>query len=122
MRNLSKILSVAVLALSLTSCLKDKNIEEQQYGMINLNAKKIIELNSDDTHAKTTGLSFVNRDTILNFVAVRLAAEQVAAEDITVTLTTSKSAALIADYNAENNTNLVSFPTALYAVQGTGLS
>jgi hypothetical protein len=122
MRNLAKIMSVAFLAMSFTSCLKDKNIEEQKYGMINLNAKKIIELNSDDTHAKTTGLAFVNRDTVLNFVAVRLAAEQVAAEDITVTLTTSQSAALIADYNAENGTNLVTFPTSLYTVQGSGLS
>jgi hypothetical protein len=119
---LSKFLSVALLATALTSCLKDKNIEEdQKYGIINLDAKKIIELSSDDSHAKTTGLAFVNRDTVLNFVAVRLAANEVASEDINVTLTTASSATLISDYNTKNGTNLVAFPSNLYTMQGGGL-
>jgi hypothetical protein len=122
MNKLIKIMSVALLATGLTSCLKDKNItEDEKYGMINLNAKKIIELNSDDSHAKTTGLAFVNRDTVLDFVAVRLASEEVASEDINVTLSTSTSATLISDYNTANGTNLVAFPTNLYTVQGSGL-
>ena len=122
MNKLIKLLSVTFLAMVLTSCLKDKNIEEQEYGMINLNARKLIELDSDDSHSKTTGLAFVNRDTILNFVTVRLAAEQPANEDITVTLTTANSTTLINDYNAAHGTNLVAFPTNLYAYQGSGLT
>ena len=113
MNKLIKLLSVTFLAMVLSSCLKDKNIEEQEYGMINLNARKLIELDSDDSHSKTTGLAFVNRDTILNFVTVRLAAEQPANEDITVTLTTANSTTLINDYNAAHGTNLVAFPTNL---------
>jgi len=114
-------MSFALLATGLTSCLKDKNIEDQKYGMINLNANKIIELNSDDTHAQTTGLAFVNRDTVINFVAVRLAAQEVAQEDIHVTLTTASSASLISTYNTDNGANLVAFPSTLYTMQGTGL-
>ncbi|HVF80732.1 MAG TPA: DUF1735 domain-containing protein, partial [Flavisolibacter sp.] len=86
-----------------------------------LEDKKVVELASDDTHFGITALNFVNRDTIVNFAVVRLAAAEVAREDINVTLTLASSATLINDYNAAHGTTLVSFPSNLYVLQGGAL-
>jgi hypothetical protein len=87
------IVALLVVSAGFTSCLTDENIENQEYGMINLNAKKIIELPSDASHlvSKTLLPGGVVDVTIGE---VRLAAENPASEDIVVTLTTSKSASL----------------------------
>lgn len=78
------------VAFGLSSCLNDPNIENQKYGLINLNANKIIEIPSDASHAvsKTLLPSGIADVTIGE---VRLAAEEPAAEDIVVTLSTVKS-------------------------------
>src|SRR5829696_9138269 len=121
MNKLIKLMSFTLLVTGLTSCLKDKNIEDQKYGMAGVENVKIIELASDDTHFKMTGLNFVNRDTIINFAVVRLAAKDPAPEDIQVTLTLASSATIIGNYNTEHGTSYVSFPSTLYALQGNGL-
>ena len=38
------IILLAAVTVGLTSCLNDPNIEDQKYGLINLNANKILEL------------------------------------------------------------------------------
>jgi hypothetical protein len=121
MKRLNKLLSIALLVTALTSCLKDKNYEDQKYGLKGLEDKKVIELASDDSHFGSTSLNFVNRDTVLRFVAVRLAGRELATEDINVTLTLASSATLIAAYNTEHNTNFVAFPSNLYILQGGAL-
>lgn len=87
------ILSLLVIFSGLTSCLTDQKIEDQEYGMINLNANKIIELPSDASHLVSKTL-LPGGVLDVNLGEVRLAAEEPAAEDIVVTLTTSKSATL----------------------------
>ncbi len=78
------------VTFGLSSCLNDPNIENQDYGMINLTANKIIEIPTDATHeiSKTLLPSGVADVTIGE---VRLAAEAAATEDIVVTLSTAKS-------------------------------
>ena len=68
------IMSLALISAGFTSCLNDEMIEDQKYGLINLNANKIIELPSDASHtvSKTLLPSGVADVTIGE---VRLAAE-----------------------------------------------
>lgn len=80
------VLIVSVLALSfgLTSCLDDDMISDQKYGLINLNANKIIEIPADASHVKSiVSLDEGKKDFMIE---VRLAAEQPASEDIVVKL------------------------------------
>lgn len=89
------IMSALLVSVGLTSCLNDDMIDDQKYGLINLNANKIIELPSDASHeiSKTllpSGIADVK------IGEVRLAAEEPAAEDIVVNLTTSKTQELLA--------------------------
>lgn len=83
MKRFQTIYVLAFLALGLTSCLEDENIEEQKYGIINLDANKIIEIPSA---TKNFSLLIENKATTLEAINVHLAANDVAAEDIKVTL------------------------------------
>lgn len=71
-----------ILSLGLTSCLKDTNIEDQEYGLINLNAKKIVEFKSDASHVSSI-ISLDEGVKEFNF-EVNLAAENPASEDVVV--------------------------------------
>lgn len=84
--NLYGVLSLAIL-LGFTSCLNDDNIDDQEYGLINLNAKKIIEIPSSASHEKS--LTLLPNGTIdVTLGEVRLAAENPSSEDIVITLST----------------------------------
>lgn len=112
MKIFSKISVLAFAALGLSSCLEDPNIEDQKYGMINLDANKIIELpNPLQSHA----LPLDNKEVTVDFLTVHLAANQVAAEDIKVTLTMDGSKPSIDAYNEEHDTEYVGFPQNLYS-------
>lgn len=79
------ILSLIAVAFGLNSCLNDDNINDQKYGLINLDANKIIELPSNASHvvSKTLLPSGIVDVTIGE---VRLAAENSATEDLIITL------------------------------------
>jgi Domain of unknown function (DUF1735) len=113
MNNISKLFVLAFATLGLSSCLEDQFIEDQKYGMINLDAHKIIELPSA---VNVLALPLEDKTTSVNFVTVHLAANEVAAEDIKVTLDMSKSAQMVADYNEEHETEYVDFPASLYSL------
>lgn len=84
-------LTLIALTAGLSSCLNDEMIEDQKYGMINLNANKIIEVPKG-----TVALTLKNEgQKVIKLPGVRLAAENPAAEDITVALTIDKSAELL---------------------------
>lgn len=118
MNFVTKLLSTAVLTILFTSCLKDKGFEDQEYGMKDFEGNKIIEIPGDENHYTSYAFVFKDKDTTFNFLAVRLAANEVASEDINVTLSTTSSAAMIADYNAAHGTNLVAFPTNIFSYPG----
>lgn len=88
------ILSALFISVGLTSCLKDDEIDSQKYGLINLNANKIIEIPADASHE--ISLTLLPEGTKeLTIGEVRLAAENPASEDITVSLTTDKTSEVI---------------------------
>lgn len=117
---MKKILSLlAIMAVvCLSSCLKDELVEDQAYGLINLNAKKIIGFNET---TQSFALPFEDKERILQ-IPVHLSAEKPAEEDITVTLSLANSAQLITKYNTDNGQDLVVFNPSLYQFQGSGLS
>lgn len=78
------IVLMAALTVGFSSCLNDPNIEDQKYGLINLNANKIIELPADASH--TISLSVLDEGVKEFTYEVRLAAEKPAEEDIVVNL------------------------------------
>jgi hypothetical protein len=84
MKKFTKLYAFALLAVGLTSCLDDDMIEDQKYGMINLDANRIIEI---PTGVTSIALPLEDKSVTLEFVRVHLSADQVAEEDIQVTLT-----------------------------------
>lgn len=104
----SKILSLALLALGLSSCLKDDMIDDQKYGMINLNAKKIVQIptSSNSYFSSTVAVVVENADISKKVFSVVLASEEVASEDIVVTLSRARSAEILANYNTEKESSI----------------
>jgi hypothetical protein len=111
----TKLLSTAFITILFTSCLKDKGFDNQEYGMKDFEGNKIIEIPGDENHFTSFAFVFQDKDTTFDFIPVRLAANQVAAEDIKVTLSIASSDAMIADYNAEHGTSLVAYPSNIYS-------
>ena len=88
------VMSALVALVGLTSCLNDKKIDDQEYGLINLNANKFIEIPANTSHEKSlTLLPEGIKDVTIG--EVRLAAENPASEDIVVSLSTANSAQII---------------------------
>lgn len=78
------ILTIIAFGMGMTSCLNDSMIEDQKYGLINLDVNKIIELPAGGTHTVAiTSLDQGKRDYMRE---LRLAADKPAQEDIVVTL------------------------------------
>jgi hypothetical protein len=89
MKSITKIIYVFTLifiSLSVTSCLNDEMIDSQEYGLINLDANKIIEIPSDASHEISLTL-LPEGEKQITIGEVRLAAENPASEDIVVSLT-----------------------------------
>ncbi|MFM2292044.1 MAG: hypothetical protein RIS29_1857 [Bacteroidota bacterium] len=82
-----------LLPLLLSSCLSDTNINDQEYGLINLNSKKIVEIATDASHTRNI-ISLDLGKTDFDF-ELRLAAENPAAEDIEVKLEVVKDTAAV---------------------------
>ena len=99
------------LAFSFSSCLKDKNIEDQKYGMKGLEDIKLVELT--DAPSQTINLVSSNTDTTFAIVTVHLNSENPAGKDITVTLEADQ--ALLDEYNEENETDYEVPPSSIYS-------
>lgn len=78
------VLSIIALGMGLTSCLNDSMIEDQKYGLIDLDVNKIIELPAGGTH--TVGITSLDEGKKDYLRELRLAADQPAKEDIVVSL------------------------------------
>jgi hypothetical protein len=118
MRNLKfiRLFAAASSMLLLTSCLKDKKIEEEAaYGTWNVTGRQIVELPAPTPNGTNiVNLDFANTDTTFNVVAVNLAADQPAQEDVIVTLRLNPT--LVADYNTANGTAYVAPPSSVFTM------
>ncbi|MCA5004347.1 DUF1735 domain-containing protein [Sphingobacterium bovistauri] len=112
MKKIFSLSLITIFIFSLSSCLKDELVENQEYGLINLNANKFIgfeersQVNSMTSEDKTLTIE----------VPVHLAAEEVAESDLVVNLAISNDESLRTAYNITNKSNIILFPTNLYTV------
>jgi hypothetical protein len=91
------LLTLAATALFLTSCLKDKNIEDRLYGMEGISDVKLVEFPSspDAVHS----LNYSTNDTTFRLLAVRLNSAEPASQDIKVTLVPNNTLVTDAGYH-----------------------
>ena len=109
------LLSSAVLFLS--SCLKDKEVDNRVYGINGADEGKIVELSdADGNHGKTYAFNYEDKALVVNVVEVRLTSNDLPKNDVTVTLTLANSAALVNDWNTANGTSFVNMPGSLYTI------
>lgn len=108
MKKFTKYFVLALFGFGLTSCLEDENVEEQKYGMINLDANKIIEL---PTATRSRALDYSATPIIIDYATVHLAASEPAEEDIQVTLMLDPTK--IPSTNVELPTSLYTLPNGL---------
>lgn len=87
------IMSALLVSAGLTSCLNDDMIDDQKYGLINLNANKIIEIPTDASHT----MNIISLDKgIKEFThEIRLASEAPAAEDVVVNVEVISNSATV---------------------------
>ncbi|SFA43290.1 protein of unknown function [Pedobacter suwonensis] len=113
MKKYSILLSLGLLTMGLSSCLKDDMIDDQKYGMINLDANKLAQL---PVTSNAFALLLENKTTTLDFLQVSLASSEPATEDVTVTLSTDQTDAQIAAYNTANGASVMKFPSDKYTL------
>src|SRR5690606_38735992 len=119
-----KILSMAIITMGFSSCLKDENIENLKYGVNDdaFETNQIIELPSaSGTHVTAAAFVPDDADIVFNTLTVGLASKEPASEDITVNLTLDNSAEIIENWNEANGGEFVDFPSDLFSIDG-GLS
>jgi hypothetical protein len=122
MNKFIKILVGAVLTMSLASCLKDKDYDDHRTGHL-IEDGNVIELALNQftaAHSQSMALDFVDVDTAVVFLTVRLASGQPAPEDITVIVDTNNTQELIDEYNLANGTSII--PFHLFSFAGSGLT
>ncbi len=116
MRKIKSSFTIPVLlwCLFLGACLKDKYADEGRAGFeINKNSK-IVEIGGPVSGSYAASLDFSTRDTSINLVTVRVAAEQPVTEDVQVTVRLDP--ALVTAYNAKNNTKYVAPASNIYKI------
>jgi hypothetical protein len=105
------------LAVSFTSCLKDKGYENNEYGFNDVDkSPKGVSLPEASKRVNFQSIVSSSTPTSLQLVFVNLSSGQVAAEDVHVNLV--PNATLVADYNADPTTNpkLSILPPSLYTL------
>jgi hypothetical protein len=126
MKRFTKILTFAALALSLSSCLKDKNYDDDKYG-INIDETesiKIINIPSANTTLTTSATYARTAAAQTQTIPVHLSAKDPAGEPLAVTLAVDADDAKITAYNntlaaASRYTRM---PAASYTVNANGVA
>ena len=113
--------SIAGLLLAgLGSCVKDDDYDDGLTGHDLSNVPKVIEIGfaNETAKSKTFAFDFADAPVQRTLFYVRLAADQPASEDITVTIDTTGTAAALALINP----NYKPLPTSFYTTNPTGFS
>jgi hypothetical protein len=119
MKKFSLIFLAGTLLFSLSSCLKDKNVEDKVYGMNGADEARLVELQSiDASHLKSFAFDFEDKDLTVSIVEVRLTSNELPKSDVTVTLSMANSVNLIDAWNIEEGTSYVQMPINLYTFVG----
>lgn len=120
MKKFIKLILAASLVVGFSSCLKDKNYDEDKTGHNLDGVPKIIELavEFEPGHDKALAVDFKDATIPVTFVTVRLAATEPATEDISVTLDTTFTKAQLDTFNVHNGAAVIKLPQAFYTIPG----
>jgi hypothetical protein len=121
MNKFIKALFAIVFLAGLASCLKDTNYDDNITGNNLSNVSKVIELAplvNPPYHDQSQSFDLKNEEITVTFLTVRLAAAEPASEDITVTLDTSNTAALLTAFNDQYDQNVITFPSSIFSFVG----
>jgi hypothetical protein len=123
MNKFIKLLFVTAFVVSIGSCLKDKNYDNHITGHNLDGASKVIELGiiNSPAHDLSVAVDFKDASITVTFLTVRLAANEVAPEDITVTIDTTGTNGKLSAYNTATGKSIVRLPNSFYTFDG-GLS
>jgi len=123
MNKFINVLLAAGFVMSLGSCLKDKKYNDGLIGndIDGAGVPKVIELGiiNNAAHNRSVAVDFKDAIVEVPFLTVRLAAREVASEDITVTIDTSFTAALLLGYDTTNKKTTARLPTSLFSYVGS---
>ncbi|HRI22258.1 MAG TPA: DUF1735 domain-containing protein, partial [Panacibacter sp.] len=119
----SSVLAVALIAVSATGCLKDKDYDN---GLIQSvretgTTPSVVEIKltaADVSNFLVVSYDNSDADTTIDLIPVNLATHDAAPQDIHVTLTATQS--LVDDYNTENGTGYGD-PSALFTLEDGGI-
>jgi hypothetical protein len=95
------IIIFSLAGMVLTSCLKDKNIEDMKYGTKGIGDHPIVLFPNS---SEVWGLDASNKDTTFRLLTVRLAEPNPASEDVKVTLTLNNDLVTNAGYDVPAST------------------
>lgn len=109
---LSNLILISSL-LILSSCLKDKDVDEGRIGIRPDGSTRLVEISGPISGLRTVAFTSNAADTIFNVLHIRLASDKVAEKDITVTLNLDPS--IVADYNTDHGTAFDVLPSTLYS-------
>ncbi|RYE26727.1 MAG: DUF1735 domain-containing protein [Sphingobacteriaceae bacterium] len=126
MKKFTKILSFALLTLTLASCLKDKGYDDGTYG-INKDAEKykIVNIPSTNTTLTTSNTYARTAQPGTLTIPVHLSAKDPAPEDLNVTLAVDADDTKITAYNATLAATAVKYvrmPAASYTISNSGVA
>ena len=112
MKKIYSLVVASVLCFILASCLKDKKIENREYGMAGLEDIKLAELSASPF--EVISLIGSDIDTSFALVTVHLNSEQPAQNDVVVKLSLDQG--LLDQYNADNGTDYLFPQASVYSV------
>jgi hypothetical protein len=119
MKTKYKIIISTFLLVGFSSCLKDKNVDDQIYGLNGQGDKnQTVELPYQASKLNTIALNTLPATEDVGVVEVNLPNNQVASEDIQVSLV--KNMTLVADWNTTNGTNYIDMPSNSYSIINPG--
>lgn len=101
-----------LISFSFTSCLKDKNVDNQLYGTKGLEDVRLIEF--PEAPSIVTSLASSDIDTTFTLVNVHLNSAEPASQDITVTLVLDP--VVLDTFNVRNGTDYVIPPSSAYTL------
>lgn len=114
---MKKFLSIILFGcvLILNSCLKDKGIEDNQYGLRDPEESPVgVGFPQSANTVNVTGIELTASSQTINLALVNLLSDAPAEEDIEITLQVNQQ--LVADYNASNSPALEVLPANLYTI------
>jgi Domain of unknown function (DUF1735)/Domain of unknown function (DUF4361) len=106
-----KLLAIAIIALSLSSCLKQDDIPNLS------KVDPVIEFPLGGPGLKTNVLAAFSTGSIDTAIALNIASPDPLNQDVTITVTADTS--VVASYNAANGTTFVALPSTLFTLENT---